>query len=174
MTKSKCWLLFKTQMRNEFGRSLKSRGRKMTSFAIGIVLLMLVFYAYMLSYGLGSMGMAEVIPSYGLAITGLITLFFTALKTNGVLFAYKEYDMVMSLPVKTSTVIASRFMTHVCPESDADSRYSDSHGDWVCGLGSTGDNLLSGVDTGNPGGSADPHHTCGSFGNAHHTFFIQV
>lgn len=47
----------------------------MTSFAIGIVLLMLVFYAYMLSYGLGSMGMAEVIPSYGLAITGLITLF---------------------------------------------------------------------------------------------------
>lgn len=111
MTKSKCWLLFKTQMRNEFGRSLKSRGRKMTSFAIGLVLLMFVFYAYMLAYGLGSMGMAEVIPSYGLAITGLLTLFFTALKTNGVLFAYKEYDMVMSLPVKTSTVIASRFMT---------------------------------------------------------------
>ena len=65
----------------------------------------------MLAYGLGSMGMAEVIPSYGLAITGLITLFFTALKTNGVLFAYKEYDMVMSLPVKTSSVIASRFLT---------------------------------------------------------------
>lgn len=111
MTKSKCWLLFRTQMKNEFGRSLRSRGRKMTSFAIGLVILMFVFYAFMLAYGLGSMGMAEVIPSYGLAITGLITLFFTALKTNGVLFAYKEYDMVMSLPVKTSSVIASRFLT---------------------------------------------------------------
>lgn len=111
MTKSKCWLLFKTQMKNEFGRSLKSKGRKITSFAVGLVILMIAFYAYMLAYGLGSMGMEEVIPSYGVAITGLITLFFTALKTNGVLFAYKEYDMMMSFPVKTSTVIASRFLT---------------------------------------------------------------
>lgn len=111
MTRSKCWLLFKTQMKNEFGRSLKSRGRKMTSFAVGLVVLLIAFYAYMLAYGLGSMGMEEVVPSYGVAITGLITLFFTALKTNGVLFAYKEYDMMMSFPVKTSTVIASRFMT---------------------------------------------------------------
>lgn len=111
MTKSKCFLLFKTQLKNEFGRNQKSRGRTLTTFAIAITAIIVIIYSGMLSYGLGSIGMAEVIPSYGIAITGLIILFFTAFKTNGVLFAYKEYDLIMAFPVKTSTIIASRFLT---------------------------------------------------------------
>lgn len=108
---SKCLLLFQTQLRNELGHKRTSKGSNMAVFGLIIIIIMIGAYSYSLSYGLGSLGMAEVIPSYGVALTGLITLFFTALKTNGVLFAYKEYDMLMSLPVKTSSVIASRFLT---------------------------------------------------------------
>lgn len=109
--KSKCFLLLKAQLSNEFGRKTKSKSRTFTRAAIGFVAVMMVVYAFMIAYGLGSIGMASVIPSYAVALTSLIMLFFTAIKANGVLFAYKEYDFVMSLPVKTSTVIASRFLT---------------------------------------------------------------
>lgn len=79
-------------------------------FVLVIVGIAAVGYSYMLGYGLGAAGIAEVIPSYGIAVTSLFTLFFTTLKTNGVLFGYKDYEMLMALPIKTSTVIASRFM----------------------------------------------------------------
>lgn len=109
--KSKCILLLKSQLSNEFARKSKSKGRTVTTAAIGLVAVMMIIYAFFISYGLGSIGMATLIPSYGVALTSLIMLFFTAFKANGVLFAYREYDFIMSLPVKTSTVIASRFLT---------------------------------------------------------------
>lgn len=111
MTKNKCILLFRTQMKNELGRNIRSRGRTAMAFVMGILVLILVVYSFLIGYGLSSAGLGEVVPSYGIAITGLIVLFFTALKSNGVLFAYSEYDMLMALPIKTDTVIASRFLT---------------------------------------------------------------
>ena len=39
------------------------------------------------------------------AIAGAVAAF---LKTNGVLFGFKDYDLVMSLPVPTSSVVLSR------------------------------------------------------------------
>ena len=63
-----------------------------------------------MAYGLVSMGMVEIIPAYMLMIISVITLIMTMFKTNGILFGFKDYDMVMSLPVKTSAVITSRFM----------------------------------------------------------------
>lgn len=109
----KCFLLFKAQLLNQFkGRSrTKSTGKVLVLIAISVVAVILVLYTFSLSFGLGAMGMPHLIPSYAIAITGLLTLFFTALKANGVLFAYPEYDILMSFPVKTSTIIASRFMT---------------------------------------------------------------
>lgn len=107
----KCCLLFKIQLKNELGRGLKSRERIAAALTIASVICVLVIYAFLLSYGLGFMGMANVIPSYSVAITCLVILFFTVLKANGVLFAYREYDLLMSLPVRTGTVIASRFLT---------------------------------------------------------------
>ena len=109
--KSKCFLLFKVQFFNQVNVKSKAKTQVMVMVSMGILGVILAIYSYMIGYGLGSMGMAEVIPSYALAITSIVTLFFTAIKANGVLFAYKDYDILMALPVKTSTVIASRFLT---------------------------------------------------------------
>lgn len=109
--KSKCLLLFKVQFFNQLNVKSKAKSQIMVMASMGILGVVLAIYSFMLGYGLGSMSMAEVIPSYALAITSIVTLFFTAIKANGVLFAYKDYDILMALPVKTSTVIASRFLT---------------------------------------------------------------
>ena len=109
--KNKCFQLFRAQFLSQIKVKDKGRSQHMVMAAMGILGIVLIFYCYLLAHGMGSMGMAYVIPGYAIAITGIITLFFTAVKANGVLFAYKDYDILMSLPVKTSTVIASRFLT---------------------------------------------------------------
>lgn len=111
MKDNKCLLLLKAQLRNEFGGKQKSKGRTITMAAIILVSVVMAAYAFGISFGLGSLGMASLVPSYGVALTSIVMLFFTVFKANGVLFAYKEYDFLMALPVSASTVIASRFMT---------------------------------------------------------------
>lgn len=108
---SKVILLLKAQLSGGFGNKTKSGSRSVSAIAIGIVAVILVLYAFGISFALGYAGMAYLVPSLAVVITSLVMLFFTAVKANGVLFAYKEYDFMMSLPVKTSTVISSRFMT---------------------------------------------------------------
>ena len=90
--KSKCFLLFKVQFFNQVNVKSKAKSQIMVMVSMGILGVILAIYSYMIGYGLGSMGMAEVIPSYALAITSIVTLFFTAIKANGVLFAYKDYE----------------------------------------------------------------------------------
>lgn len=109
--KNKCILLLKTQLINEFTGKNRSKGRTAAQIGIGLVVVMAAVYSFMMAYGLGSIGLSSLIPGYTVALTSILMLFFTAVKTNGVLFAYKEYDFLMSVPVKTGTVIASRFLT---------------------------------------------------------------
>lgn len=104
---SKCVTLLKVQLTEQ----LKSKGKGWSAAAMGILGGALAFYSYLIAAGLGAAGIPEVIPSYGVVIGSLVTLFFTILKTNGILFAYRDYDLLMSLPVKTSVVITSRFLT---------------------------------------------------------------
>lgn len=94
-------------------RDSGKKRRNAVILAVSIVLLafMLCCYSFAMSYGLGYMGMAALIPAYALVITAVLSFFFTMLKTNGVLFGFRDYDMLMSLPIKTTTVIASRFFT---------------------------------------------------------------
>lgn len=108
--KNKCFFLVRAQLFNQFQIKEKTKKQFIMMIGLGLLAIMLVIYSYSLGYGLVIMDMAVIIPSYAIAITSMITLFFTAIKTNGVLFAYQDYDMLMALPVKTSTLIASRFL----------------------------------------------------------------
>ena len=113
-----CVTLLKVQLISFFGinemrysKDSKKR-RSLIIFGVSIILLGIAAGAYStgMAYGLVSMGMVEIIPAYMLMIISVITLIMTMFKTNGILFGFKDYDMVMSLPVKTSAVITSRFM----------------------------------------------------------------
>lgn len=77
-----------------------------------VVFLTLMFsgYSFSLAYGLGYMGLSNLIPAYAITATGIPALLFSTLKTNGFLFGYRDYDLLMSLPLPIDSVIASRFL----------------------------------------------------------------
>ena len=109
--KNKSLLLLKIQLLGQLRGTRAQRGKGLMAAAFVVLGIVFAAYSFILAYGLGSIGLAHVVPSYGVAVIGIVTLFFTALKANGVLFAYRDYDMLMALPIKTDAVIASRFLT---------------------------------------------------------------
>lgn len=55
-----------------------------------------------------SMGAVHILPTISALICSLVTLILTFLKSSGVLVGLRDYDMVMSLPVKNAEVVLSR------------------------------------------------------------------
>lgn len=117
--KSKCLALLKVRLVTQLGLntfkyekdSRKKRNKTLISTTIACLSIMLAIYCGGLAYGLVQIGAAEVIPVYALVISSILILVFTMFKANGELFAFKDYDFVMSLPIKISTIIASRFLS---------------------------------------------------------------
>ncbi|PGV60121.1 permease [Bacillus cereus] len=88
----------------------KRQNKILLTASIALVGVMLMLYCGTSAYGLVKLGMSEIIPVYALVISSVLTLFFTIFKANGEIFAFKDYDFLMSLPIRVSTVIASRFL----------------------------------------------------------------
>lgn len=70
---------------------------------------MLVFYAFATCVGYGRLGIIETVPGICALTISLLSFLFTFFKTNGYLFNFKEYDMLMALPFSPSTVAACKF-----------------------------------------------------------------
>lgn len=114
--KNRYLLLLKMQLYNLFGmnrilhshnKKEKQRGAALGLFAIFAVGLMIT-YSTTISVGLAGMGAVNILPTISTLICSLITLILTFLKCSGVLTGLRDYDMVMSLPVKNSQVVLSR------------------------------------------------------------------
>jgi len=86
--------------------------KKATGGVIGVVILyaMLMLYMVLLCVGYGQNGLIECVPVMCAITISAIGFFFTFFKTNGYLFNFKEYDMLMSLPFDSKTVAASKFI----------------------------------------------------------------
>lgn len=67
-------------------------------------------YAYMTGLGLRMFNSIEILPSLFMALTSVVILFTTIFKVKGTVFGFKDYDMVMSLPVSNSKIVASRLI----------------------------------------------------------------
>lgn len=112
-----CFILSKAQLRNQFrlnavfGKNASGSGGRTLVMTLAFALLggMIAFYAYFLAWGMLELGLGQAVPGYALAGASIMTLIFTILKSNGFLFAFRDYDLVMSLPVSSGAVIASRF-----------------------------------------------------------------
>ena len=117
--KSKCLLLVKNRLIKQSGINVirydtdkrRRRNKRVTLVAMLILLLMVLVYSGGYAYGLCMVGAEGLIPAYSFFICGVIALVFTVFKTPGELFGYGDFDFLMSIPVKASTIIASRFMT---------------------------------------------------------------
>jgi ABC-2 type transport system permease protein len=60
--------------------------------------------------GLKQYHCTDILPSMMMSVTCVVLFFTTIFKVKGTIFGFKDYDMVMSLPISTSGVIISRLI----------------------------------------------------------------
>ncbi len=116
-------LLLKVQLLGFFGlnKFLHTNDKKEKSKMIGFFALMvfagiiLLGTSFMYNFAMASqfeqINGVSIVLAVMLMNIGLITLFTTIYKANAVLFYSKDIDILMSLPIKTSTIVISRLAT---------------------------------------------------------------
>lgn len=92
------------------GLSRSQRRGRIALIACGFALLAIIMMGYLaiMAFGLAVLGLARVLPALAVALGSLAGVVFTFLKANGTLFGFKDYDLVMSLPVSRRALVASR------------------------------------------------------------------
>lgn len=116
--KNLCFLLVKNRLMAQTGLNVfhyekdkrKKNGKIAVMVAIGMCIAMLIGYCSAAAYGYAYLGLLELIPGIAMTVSSVIVLFFTMFKTNGEFFGFRDYDMIMSLPIPISTVVNSRFV----------------------------------------------------------------
>lgn len=82
---------------------------------IGNIIGLLILYAMLMGYsiamcvGYGKYGIIGAAPVMCALLISALAFFFTIFKTNGYLFNFREYDLLMSLPFEAGTVAACKF-----------------------------------------------------------------
>ena len=119
---NKLWGLLKIQMLNTLGinKVLKSKDENSKQKLIITLILLIIFgigiigistfYSLMLALFLRKLDKMELLIAIVMAVTSIFTMFTTIYKTKGTLFGFKDYDAIMSLPIKTKTIISSRMI----------------------------------------------------------------
>ncbi len=112
--------LLKIQLLSLFGlnkalhtKDPKAKRKLMGMFILFIFVFLYLFimsygYSYGMSMSLAPMGLAHLQLGMMMAISSLVTFIFTVYKTEGVLYGFKDFDLIMSMPVSTTTVVSSR------------------------------------------------------------------
>lgn len=110
------WLLLKVQLLGLFGinRTLHTAPGR---FAGGLVLVgavalavcaAVVGYVVLLASTFVQVGMGEVVPVIAIEMGSFAGATTAFLKANGILFSFRDYDIVMSLPIRRFVVVLSR------------------------------------------------------------------
>ncbi len=110
-------LLLSTSQRNIFRYSGdKKKRRRVIGNTIGVTILyvMIIAYCIAMCVGFGKIGMIGSVPVMCALIICVLAFVFTIFKTNGYLFHFKEYDMLMSLPFESRTVAGCKFLYMYC------------------------------------------------------------
>ena len=116
--RAKWMLLTKLQLTGLLGinrarHSTDPRTRRKAAGGIAafvIVGALLLLYIAVFALGLCSMGLTKQAPGTAIALASVITFFFSLLQGHSVLFAVKDYDMLLSLPVSKASVVGSRML----------------------------------------------------------------
>ena len=90
----------------------KKKHKKAVGGIIGTVVIyaMIMFYSVSICIGYGQSGIIASVPVMCALTVSLLGFVFTLFKTNGYLFNFKEYDMLMSLPIEAKTIAACKFL----------------------------------------------------------------
>ena len=114
---SNIWILIKAQLINFFPiNEIRETGnKKQSSMAIasfGIITLALFCFVYNILTAkiLVQVGQYDLIPAYMVSVSSFSILFLTVFYSNGILFGSRDMEILLSLPVKSSDIITSKFM----------------------------------------------------------------
>lgn len=88
----------------------KRRNVIANSVAYAFVYLMVFAYCILNSVGMAMMGMENAIPGMCGVLIVALSFLFTLLKSNGYLYGYKEYDMLVAMPFEISDIVAAKFL----------------------------------------------------------------
>ncbi|MBQ2955098.1 MAG: hypothetical protein IJE08_01410 [Clostridia bacterium] len=116
------WLLLRVQLSALLGlnkilhlKDKKERRSKLTAkIALFFCMLLLIpalgLYAYVMGEGMNAMGQIALFPAVMLAAGCMMTLISSVSLANGTLFAFRDYDLIMSLPVRNWEIALSRIL----------------------------------------------------------------
>ena len=106
-------LFLSTSQRNRYRycKDPKKR-RKVIMNAIGgtVLHLLLLSYCILMCIGYGTMGIIGAAPGLCAMLISILAFVLTLFQTNGYLFAFREYDLLLSLPFEARTVAGSKFL----------------------------------------------------------------
>ena len=106
-------LLLSTSQRNiyKYSKDKKKRGKIVAGW-VGTVFLyaLLIAYGIFMCIGYGMAGINDAVPVLCALTISVLAFVFTFFKSNGYLFHFKEYDMLMSLPFEARTVAGCKFL----------------------------------------------------------------
>ncbi|MBQ8980992.1 MAG: hypothetical protein IJ077_05200 [Eubacterium sp.] len=106
-------LLLSTSQRNIYKHTDDAKKKKrIVSGFIGsaIIYIMIMVYSVSMCVGYGQNGLIEAAPVMCALTVSILAFVLTLLRTNGYLFNFKEYDMLMSLPFEARTVAGCKFL----------------------------------------------------------------
>ena len=114
---SKIWILIRAQLINFFPineirepRNKKQSSVVIASFGIITLAIFCCIYNIMTAKTLVQVGQQELIPAYMVAVSSFSILFLTIFYSNGILFGSRDIEMLLSLPLKSSDIISSKFI----------------------------------------------------------------
>ena len=98
--------------RVRFSKDGKEKRKVGIMFAL-IAFLGILLIAFVSLYAVlfANSGLNYILPALSFSMAAIITFVFSLLRGPHMLFAMKDYDMLMSLPVKKSDIILSRLIT---------------------------------------------------------------
>ena len=106
-------LLLSTSQRNiyKYCRDKKKRSKIIGNMVgTAVLYLLLMGYCVLTCVGYGLIGIIHTVPVMCALTISALAFVFTFIKTNGYLFNFKEYDMLMALPFELKSVAGSRFL----------------------------------------------------------------
>lgn len=108
--------LLKMQLYNLFGINKlvhshdKQEKQRFAILGVLGLLAVTIFIVYIIKFSdsMAKAGFGEALPTLTIVICSLTALTLTFIKSTGVLIGLRDYDMVMSMPVNTVSIVASR------------------------------------------------------------------
>ena len=93
-----------------------SHDRKVKAAVKGSIVGLSILYICLLglcgamAIGYGAVGLGPAIPALMVIVVSLLSFVFTILKASSFMFGFKEYDMIMSMPLSSKTIVSAKFL----------------------------------------------------------------